>query len=241
MSVFRKREYLLEAFQNAHSAEKPTGLSALLRHLPWAARPRRLRRASADMLCSPDSYLRTSGWLQSRRDKSAVDPAGKPLPWFTYPSIQFLDGRIKPAMQVFEYGSGASTLWWASRVSAVAACEYDAAWYQRLAGIVPGNVRLIHAPDPSTYAQQILADGRRFDVVVIDGEVRNQCAHACVGALKPGGAIVWDNAERAEYQEGFDFLAGENFRRLDFDGLGPINVYGWRTSVFYRSDNCLGI
>ncbi len=241
MKFSGNREYLLEAVQRSGQTEKPGRMAAFFSTLPWAAVPRRLRRARSDVLFARDSYLETSGWLRSRRDKAAVDRCGQPVPWFTYASTHFIGARINRDMSVFEYGSGASTLWWAARVAAVVACEYDATWHGRMCGLVPGNARLIHAPDRATYARQILSCNERFDVVVIDGECRVECARACVQALKADGIIVWDNAERTEYQEGFDFLRGSEFRRLDFAGLGPINVYGWMTSVFYRTENCLGI
>jgi hypothetical protein len=238
-----RREHLLEALQRSDdgAARPAAGRRGFFGSLPWAAAPRRTRRARADMLFSSNSYLETTGWVRSRRDKAAVDKSGKPLPWYTYAGIHFIDARISSGMSVFEYGSGASTLWWAARVGAVVSCEYDSTWYKRMSGIIPGNVKLIHAPDRGNYAQQILSCNDRFDVVAIDGECRIECARCCVEALKQHGIIVWDNSDRAEYQDGFDFLARLKFRRLDFAGLGPINVYGWSTSVFYRSENCLGI
>lgn len=241
MKTSGTREYLLEALRSSERLEKPDRLDALLRELPWAARKRRARRTRADMFSSRDGYLATTGWLKSRQDKAAVDKSGKPVPWWTYPSVQFIGPRINREMLVFEYGSGASTLWWAERVRAVIACEYDETWYRRMSGIIPGNVKLIHMPDKASYARQILGGNACLDVVGIDGEERVECARLCVRVLKPDGVIVWDNSDRTRYQEGFDFLASRKFRRLDFSGLGPINVSGWSTSIFYRTENCLGI
>ncbi|HTW74622.1 MAG TPA: hypothetical protein VMD56_06835 [Steroidobacteraceae bacterium] len=235
------REYLLEALRNAEPAGKPHRLGGLLKALPWTAEKRRARRVRADMFSGRNSYLETTGWLRSRREKAAVDPSGRPVPWWTYPSAQFIAPRIHRAMRVFEYGSGASTLWWAARVSAVVACEYDATWYRRMSGIVPANVTLVHVPDSANFPRQILSCDEPFDVVTIDAEERVECARACVRAMRPDGVIVWDNSDRAKYQEGFDFLRDLKFRRLDFFGLGPIDVTGWSTSVFYRTENCLGI
>ncbi len=235
------REYLLEALQSAERLEKLHPLESFVRVLPWAAAKRRARRTRADMFFSTDSYLETTGWIRSRCDKAAVDGSGKPVPWWTYPSVQFISPRISRGMRVFEYGSGASTLWWAARVTTVVACEYDAAWYKRMCAVIPQNVELVHASEKENYARQILGSGELFDVVTIDGEERVECARVCVRALKPDGIIVWDNSDRSKYQEGFDFLAGLKFRRLDFRGLGPINVNAWSTSIFYRTENCLGI
>jgi hypothetical protein len=241
MKASGAREYLSEALQRGEEGRKRPLVKVFFESLPWGASQRRTRRALSDISLAANSYLLTSGWLRSRRDKAAVDLSGQPLPWFTYPSVQFIGARIHRDMSVFEYGSGASTLWWSARVKAVVSCEYDAKWYQRMSAMIPANVRLIHAPDRHTYAEQILGCDSRFDIVVIDGECRVECARSCVEALTPSGIIVWDNSDRPQYQEGFDFLTSLKFRRLDFAGLGPIDVCGWSTSVFYRAENCLGI
>jgi hypothetical protein len=76
---------------------------------------------------------------------------------------------------------------------------------------------------------------------VIDGRDRVNCTKASLGALKPDGSIVFDNSDRSDYESGYSFLQANEFRRLDFWGMGPINSYGWCTSVFYRTQNCFGI
>lgn len=122
MKASGTREYLFEALQSSAQTSQLRGLKAFFRRLPWATSQRRTRRALADISFSGNSYLATSGWLRSRRDKAAVDRSGQPLPWFTYPSVQFIATRIGRGLSVFEYGSGASTLWWAARVRTVVSC-----------------------------------------------------------------------------------------------------------------------
>lgn len=80
-----------------------------------------------------------------------------------------------------------------------------------------------------------------FDVVVIDGRDRVNCAKATMNLKQRPSAIIWDNSERERYQEGYDLLINNGYRRLDFDGFGPVNGRPWRTSVFYMPDNCLKI
>jgi len=46
----------------------------------------------------------------------------------TYPAIRFLERRLSNSLEVFEFGSGNSTLWWAERVSRIDSCEHDAQW-----------------------------------------------------------------------------------------------------------------
>ena len=189
------------------------------------------------------SYLEEKGWLQSRSRSLPLDTAGSPMPWYTYPFIAFIGPRVHAGMSVFEYGSGNSTLWWAARVSLVLACEHDRSWYERTKVKLPQNAEYIFCPlnTDGRYSEMCVSCGSKYDCIVIDGRARNECAKHSIKALKEDGVIIWDNSDRAKYQEGYDFLADAGFKRLDFWGLGPINPYEWCTSVFYREDNCLGI
>jgi hypothetical protein len=172
---------------------------------------------------------------------ASIDAAGAAIPWITYSSLYFIEGRINSTMTVFEFGSGASTLWWAKRVASVVSCEHDETWHSRFLGMIPLNVRLMHVPLAQGYADTICQYREAFDVIIIDGRERVRCAENALAALKSEGVIIWDNADRLEYTPGFEFLARHGFRRLDFIGMGPINVYSWSTAVFYREHNCFRI
>ena len=188
-------------------------------------------------------YLEASGWLNSRRLKMPVDAEERPLPWWTYPIIDFLARRVRPDMRVFEFGSGNSTLWWASRVEHVTAVEHHPRWAVRMAQAVPDNVSLLHVPlEPDgDYCRTSQRTGGRFDIVVVDGRDRVNCARECLGSLKEDGVIVWDDSQRRRYRPGFRFLGRRGFRQLEFHGHGPMDTLPWETSVFYRDVNCLGL
>ena len=188
-------------------------------------------------------YLRDKGWIRSALDSMPVDAAGQPIPWYTYGSIDFLAARVRAEMNVFEYGSGNSTLWWSRRARHVVSCEHDPVWYDAMKSKVPANVDYSHVrlADDGAYARAISSRNEPFDVVVIDGRDRVNCAHSALPALSRSGVIVWDNSDRPDYEAGYRFLLENGFKRLDFWGMGPINTYGWCTSVFYRTLNCLDI
>jgi hypothetical protein len=194
--------------------------------------------AVVDQLLRPQGYLRESGWLESYRRRVPVSPRG-PLPWFTYSAIAFLEPRLSSSLAVFEYGAGYSTLWWAARVGAVVACENDRAWYERMAADLPTNAKLLYEARGEGYCAK--AAEFQSDIIVIDGRDRVECAKRCLSGLRERGVIVWDNSDRPRYAEGFAYLAEHGFRRLDFYGLGPVNFTPWLTSIFYRTENCLGI
>jgi hypothetical protein len=188
-------------------------------------------------------YLEEAGWFRSRSLRLPVDKDGSPLPWFTYASILFLEERIRPDMRVFEYGSGNSTLWWSRRVSSVVSCEHDPKWYEMMRPRIPSGVEYCYRSLVQTdeYSRAVAAYTHAFDIVVIDGRDRVNCIMNSLGALTPRGVVIWDNSERPEYNEGYAYLLRNGFRRLDFHGLGPVNTYGWCTSIFYRPDNCLSL
>lgn len=189
------------------------------------------------------SYLRESGWYRSAHEQKPVDKGGNPIPWITYPALNFLEGRLTKSMDVFEYGCGGSTLWLAGKVRRVVACEHNLHWYQTMQQLVPANVELCHAQlgDEENYSRQILKYKNAFDIIMIDGRERNACAKNALGALKEGGVILWDNSERERYADGQGYLIQNGFKRLDFTGLGPLNFYAWGTSLFYRNNNCFEV
>lgn len=190
-------------------------------------------------------YLLDKGWFQSFRAKASVDRSGRPIPWMTYAFLDFLEPRLRGNFNVFEFGSGNSTHWWAARVRAVSSCEHDAEWFARVSEGVPPNATVLHRSVTNQAYRSVLREddhvGQPYDVIVIDGADRVGCALNCLESLRPDGVVIWDNSDRSDYEEGYEFLLGKGFRRLDFHGLGPINVMAWCTSVFYREENCLGL
>lgn len=188
-------------------------------------------------------YLESSGWLKSLELKMPVDADSRPIPWYSYPVVEFLARRIRLDMQVFEFGSGNSTLWWAERVESVTAVEHHPQWAVRMAAEVPENVSLLHVPlEPDAdYCRSARHARKKFHVIVIDGRDRVNCARNCLGALRDDGVIVWDDSQRSRYRPGHRYLARRDFRRVEFVGLGPMDPLPRETSIFYRDGNCLGL
>ncbi len=187
--------------------------------------------------------LKEDGWFRSYKEDTCVDAEGNPLPWMTYPSIEFLKKRIRKDMVVFEYGCGESTLWWASRVKEVVSVEHDKDWFEKVSYKIPGNVKIFHIglEDGGSYSRKIMEYRDKFDVVIIDGRDRVHCAMNSLEALKSDGIIIWDNSDREEYEEGYKFLISNEFKKIEFIGLVPIVNYKSETGIFYREKNCICI
>ena len=188
-------------------------------------------------------YLESSGWARSHYEGIAVDRLGHPQPWWTLSAIDFIEERLSKDMEVFEYGAGGSTLWLCERVNRVTACEHDSAWYARIASKVPDNGRVLVRAlgEKRAYVEAIVTTGRLYDVVVVDGRNRVECAIQAVTALNDHGVLIWDDAQRAQYSRGFAHLHGQGMRRIDFCGVSPGALEKSMTSIFYRDTNCLGI
>ncbi|MGY8986149.1 MAG: class I SAM-dependent methyltransferase [Sphingomonadales bacterium] len=183
------------------------------------------------------------GWFESLYRGYSVTGDGSPLPWLTYPIIYFLDKRLTKEMTLFEYGSGNSTLWWADRVKEVIACEHNKEWLEFVKTKAPQNVELLYQElvYDGEYSKSCNNQDTLFDVIVIDGRDRVNCAKNAMSSLSKNGVIIWDNSDREYYSEGYDMLLKNNFRRLDFTGFVPVGILLSTTSVFYKENNVLGI
>lgn len=190
-----------------------------------------------------ESFLVTSGLIHSYATDYPCRPDGSPLPWINYNVIELLDRRLKKDMLLFEYGSGYSTLYFAARVGRVFSVEHDLKWYNRVLPQLPPNVDLLYRSmdDLPAYCSAILDTRHTFDVVVIDGRERITCAQTACQALSSRGVIIFDDAQREKYAAGTQWLLAQGFRRIDFTGFKPVGISLDRTSIFYRSGNCLDI
>lgn len=186
--------------------------------------------------------MRERGWFESFRSKETIDSRHRCIPWYTYPAIEFLEPRLTKEMELFEYGCGNSTIWYAKKVRSVISVEHDQEWFDTISQSLPRNAELVRVDlEGEQYASEILRYGQRFDIVVIDGRDRIACVKFAIRCLKEDGILIFDNSERTRYSEAFAFLASHGYKKLDFVGIGPINPYSWTTSIFYKDKNCLGI
>ncbi|MGC1360796.1 MAG: hypothetical protein WA826_06450, partial [Silvibacterium sp.] len=64
--------------------------------------------------------------------RAAVSKNGEPIPWYTYPIIDFLSDRDFKNKNILEFGGGQSTLWWAKRARRVVTFEGKREWHDRI-------------------------------------------------------------------------------------------------------------
>ncbi|MEO0055654.1 MAG: hypothetical protein RLZZ50_1601 [Verrucomicrobiota bacterium] len=163
-----------------------------------------------------------------------VDARGEPLPWFTYPAIEFLGQFDLGAKRVFEFGAGNSTLYWGARCAEVVSVESDPGWHSHLDSRRGPNVRLQLETDPARYVSALGREGEPFDIIVVDGLERLACSRAAPGMLRPGGLVVLDNADW--HPGSAAALRAAGLLQVDMTGFGPVNGYSWTTSLFFHRD-----
>ncbi len=185
-------------------------------------------------------YLKERGWKESFVKKQAITQKGSPIPWYSYPVLDFLKQTLKNNLKIFEYGAGNSTLWWVNYASELIVCEHEKEWIKKI-GTLPANMKIIHRNLDEGYSELIKDYHKYFHIVVIDGRKRNKCIENSIDSLLPDGIIILDDSNLDKYIDGCNFLASLGFKKIDFYGMGPISPITQCTSIFYRSGNILGI
>lgn len=186
----------------------------------------------------PLHFAVTSGHLRSALTGKSLDYAGRPVPWYTFPATDFLSSADFGESDVLEFGAGYSTLWWAERARSVSSVESDPQWHELLRDRLNGrsNVELVLATSTDEYVA--FGEGRRFDVVVVDGDERAECAAAALERVTDDGVIVVDDAEGYWGRPGtypiLTSLEQAGFARVDFVGYAPGVRRPHSTSVFFR-------
>lgn len=205
---------------------------------------------------APSREHRVRHWVSSLtkvHDSLAIAQLG--VPWWTYRAIDFVDGwltaRPRP-IRVFEWGSGASTFFLASRVEQLYSVEHHEGFasmmrpeLEKLANVTFLTVPAPHAAAPRVrshkagseeldffdYVHAIDGIAGDFDLVVVDGRAREACMAAAESRLADGGLIVFDNTHRQRYQQA---IAASSLQEVAFTGLTPTLPYPDRTSILSK-------
>lgn len=173
------------------------------------------------------------GWKNSFLQGRPVDGSGQPIPWYTYPAIEFLRSLDLASSRVFEYGCGNSSIFWASRAKEVFAVENDVQWANTVRALAVPHLTILEATDKRPYVDAPLAVGGEFDIVIVDGRHRRACAAVACRIVSERGMIIFDNADW--YPDACADIRALGWFQIDFSGLGPINPYAWTTAAFVKS------
>lgn len=160
------------------------------------------------------------------------------LTWFTFAATRHLAARIQPGLTIFEWGSGASTIFFARRGCRVWAAESDPVWLGLIAQrLEPEQDVQLLSFDGATdsYVEAVrMGPCEGFDLIVVDGRRRIDCLRRGIERLRPGGTLILDDSDRAEYQSALASLPEAEWNVQHFAGPKPAVLWPvfTRTSLF---------
>lgn len=135
-------------------------------------------------------------------------------PWISYDARAIIERFLQPGHSVLEFGSGMSTVWYAQHAGSVVSIEDYEPWRQVVAGLVVpfANVDYRFGEGRDAYIGQ--APDRLYDLIMIDGSWRLDCAQFAVGHLREGGMIYLDNSDKAFGPDTGDIPAAAELLRI---------------------------
>ncbi|MBD2577872.1 SAM-dependent methyltransferase [Oscillatoria sp. FACHB-1406] len=164
---------------------------------------------------------------------NSVDRMKNPIPWYTYPAIEYLKQLDFSNKIIFEYGSGNSTRFWAERCKTLVSVEHDKVWYDKIKPTLPDNVEYYLFEETQDYIKSIAKyPDNFFDVVTIDGIHRSHCAAEAIVKLRDDGFAILDNSDWNE--KASQLFREADMIEVDMSGFGAINSYTWMTSFYFR-------
>jgi hypothetical protein len=156
----------------------------------------------------------------------------EPLPWFTYPAIEFINQLDLSNCDILEWGIGNSTLYFGKRAREVFSIENDRAWFERIVSSKLNNNHIFLEENLERYVKTVTTFNKKFDIIIIDGKERKACSEICHFYLNDNGLVILDNSDRNP--EIAEYFRKMNLLEVDMHGFGPINDYSWTTSFFFK-------
>lgn len=163
-------------------------------------------------------------------------------PWLTEDANKILAHLVDTHkdLTVFEFGSGASTIWFSKQknIKQLVSCEHNKEWNEKVWMHV-NRAKLDFYYLRDLPYNNIIKDFKfnTFDIILVDGRNRVKCIESALPHLKPTGVLILDNSERDYYQPGMDLM--KNFQRIDTFQPNPdkygFTYSGWSTSFFFNN------
>jgi hypothetical protein len=161
-----------------------------------------------------------------------IDSNCTPIPWYTYPAIEYLKQLDLSDKTIFEYGSGNSTRFWAQRCKKLISVEDNKEWFEKIKASIPDTVEYCLFEEREKYIESIRQFPNEFDIIIIDGSHRYDCAVEALKKLRDDGFVILDNSDWRELSS--KLLRSADLIEVDMSGFGPINGYTWTTSFYFK-------
>lgn len=117
------------------------------------------------------------------------------LPWISYDAQREFRKKIPKNARILEFGSGMSTIFYANISSQVVSVEDSDLWYNSIYTKInkKDNVEYRFAIDRDSYTDGISGV---FDLIMIDGSYRADCAEVATNHISKNGIIYLDNSDK---------------------------------------------
>jgi protein-L-isoaspartate O-methyltransferase len=129
-------------------------------------------------------------------------------------------------------------MFWANRAQKVVSIEDKTEYFERWQKeFQKENLFIRWRDEGEGYFNAIFEDDEKYDVIIVDGKKRADCAKCAVKQLQSGGMIILDDSDRIntsqEYVDAVNHLKGADLLQVDFYGFCPMNNYTKTTSIFF--------
>lgn len=161
-----------------------------------------------------------------------LNPLDANLPWMPYTAILLLDDLIKDDYNILETGSGGSSIFFATRCKRLITLEHDKDWvnivrkhklFKRKGtnwSIIQKDLSAPNDNQYSPYLEYLKSQKENFfDLISIDGRIRNQSLKIVAQKVKKGGHLLLDNSNREEYSDGINFIDMLGWHRKELNGF----------------------
>lgn len=158
------------------------------------------------------------------------------LPWYNFPLIEFVKSQIEHDMNIFEYGCGFSTLFYAQNGCNVYGIETRQEWIEKVRTLAEMNnietkINVNLCEKIADFHKAALEYHIKFDIIAVDSIQRLACLEAAK-SIYNGGFIILDNSERPNLQNAKNTMEG--FKFLEFHGKRPHDEGTSSALVFYK-------
>jgi predicted O-methyltransferase YrrM len=168
------------------------------------------------------------------------------IPWITPGSFQVIESLVQPTWDVFEWGAGGSTCYWANKCNGIISVEHNPEWVTRVSKML--MERELHAlllpvrKGPGNtfhnYADAILRySNESFDLVMVDGEAscRGRCLLNAMPKVRPGGILLLDNSNWLKKKFDPNVWTREDYIERDLEWVGQDGTFNWWTSIMRKA------
>jgi hypothetical protein len=125
------------------------------------------------------------------------------VPWMHKDEIKIVEKYLSKNTVMLEWGCGGSTIYFSEKVKHLFSIEHNKEWFDSINAIKPANVTLVYSAannlvpitestynDYSDYIEIASSFNKKFDVVLIDGRARVECAIKALDLIHRNSVVI---------------------------------------------------